>query len=82
MLSFGVALLVAIDVIILAVYTIVEYLHGDLRAIRVVNRENPEDLIGVSYYASYMFVSYALCSFNGEESLNVVNVVYRNLISM
>ncbi len=48
MLALGVALLASIDLIILTVYTLVEAFEGDLLATRISDRENPEDLIGVS----------------------------------
>ena len=48
MLALSVAVLVAIDVIILTTYNVVEGLKGNLVAERVINPENPEDLSGVS----------------------------------
>lgn len=47
MLALGVLLLVVIDFIILITYTAVEGARGDLTALRVLNRENPEDVSGV-----------------------------------
>ena len=47
MLALGVMLLVAIDLIILIIYTGVEGSRGNLSAQRVPNRENPEDVSGV-----------------------------------
>ena len=48
MLALGVLMLVSIDLFILVVYTVFEYLHGELEAVRVQNREHPEDVVGVS----------------------------------
>lgn len=48
MLALGVGLLVAIDFIILVVYTAIEYVHGELEAVRISNKEDPEMLIGVN----------------------------------
>ena len=48
MLALGVMLLVAIDLIILTIYTGVEGTRGNLSAQRVPNRENPEDVSGVN----------------------------------
>ena len=50
MLALGVVVLVAVDVIILAVYNVVEGVRGNLSATRVFNRENPEDKTGVCNY--------------------------------
>ena len=50
MLALGVAVLVAVDVIILAVYNMVEGVRGNLGATRVFDRENPEDRTGVCNY--------------------------------
>ena len=54
-LFLGVLSLVVVDVVVLTVYTIVEYPKrsdessiAGLQARRVVNRENPEDIVGVS----------------------------------
>ena len=53
-LFLGVLSLVVVDVIILTVYTIVEYIHGleemgivEHQVHKVTNRENPEDELGV-----------------------------------
>lgn len=48
MLALAVAVLVAIDVVILTTYNVVEGLRGNLVAIKITNPENPEDLSGVS----------------------------------
>ena len=48
MLALGVAVLVAIDIIILTTYNLVEGLRGNFVATKVSNLENPEDLSGVS----------------------------------
>ena len=48
MLALGVLLLVVIDLIVLITYTAVEGARGNLSAKRVPNRENPEDMVGVS----------------------------------
>ena len=48
MLALSVLLLVVIDLIILSTYTAVEGARGNLSAQRVTNRENPEDITGVS----------------------------------
>ena len=47
MLATAVVLMVGIDITILTVYTVIEAIVGDLYSIRVQNKENPEDLIGV-----------------------------------
>ena len=49
LLSLGVTCLVAIDLVILTIHTVVEYLHGDLEAVRIPNRERVGDIVGVSY---------------------------------
>ena len=48
-LALAVAVLVLIDVITLLVYTIVERLRGNLKAILVRNEENPSAEIGVRF---------------------------------
>lgn len=48
MLILGVGVLVAIDVAILFLYDIIEGLRGNLEAQWFPNRENPQDLQGVS----------------------------------
>lgn len=56
MLALGVLFLVAIDIVILVVFTAVEGsktdVSGDseIAAKQVINRENPDDLEGVSKY--------------------------------
>jgi len=40
--------LVVIDISILGLYIFVDGVRGQLEANRIVNRENPEDVIGVS----------------------------------
>ena len=45
----GVALLVIIDVAILTTYTTVEGINGQLSSNRIPNRENSEDVMGVSH---------------------------------
>ena len=52
MLAVGVLLLVVIDLIILITYTAVEGARGNLSALRVLNRENPEDVSGVYFFSS------------------------------
>ena len=49
MLLLGVGLLVAIDLTILVIYTLVEGVKGRLGAEQVENRENPMSMDGVSY---------------------------------
>ena len=46
-LALGVLVSVLIDVLILLIYTIVEGAWGDLNAIRVSNREQPTNIVGV-----------------------------------
>jgi hypothetical protein len=48
MLLLGVGVLVAIDIIILTTYTIVEHFHNNLSAELAPSKEHPEDLVGVS----------------------------------
>ncbi len=48
MLALGVGVLVAIDVVILLVYDVLEGTKGNLEAKRFQNRENQQDLEGVS----------------------------------
>lgn len=50
MLALGVAVLVIIDIVILTSYNVVEGIRGNLVATRVANRENPQDLLGVSLF--------------------------------
>ena len=52
----GVAFLVIIDVAILSVYTIVEGVSGQLSSNKVPNRENTEDVIGVSTPISHFVI--------------------------
>ena len=52
MLVGGVALLVAVDLIILIIYTIVQGVRGQLGSELVKNRENAMYLMGVSDVAS------------------------------
>ena len=47
-LALGVMILVFVDLTILKIYTLVERFQGNLSAIRVPNRENPRDELGVS----------------------------------
>jgi len=49
----GVASLVAIDVTILVLYTLVEGIQGDLVARQVAHKENPMEVTGVSTITSY-----------------------------
>ena len=48
MLALGVAALLVVDLTILVMYTIVEGVRGNLVVQRVVSRENPMDISGVS----------------------------------
>ena len=48
MLALGVTFLVVLDVAILSIYTLVEGIRGQLSSNKVPNRENTEDIIGVS----------------------------------
>ena len=48
-LAMGVMILVLVDLTILKIYTLVERFQGNLSAIRVPNRENPRDELGVSW---------------------------------
>ena len=48
-LALVVLVLVIVDLLILAVYTAVEGVKGNLSAHRMLNKENPMDMIGVSY---------------------------------
>lgn len=50
MLAMGVAFLVIIDVVILTTYSIVEGIRDQLASKRVPNKENTEDIIGVSIF--------------------------------
>ena len=47
-LALFVCALVAVDVVILFIYTLVEGLRGNLEPSMVPNTENPSDTIGVS----------------------------------
>ena len=47
-LALFVCALVAVDVVILFIYTLVEGLRGNLEPMKVPNSENPSDTIGVS----------------------------------
>ena len=49
-LALAVLLLAVIDVSILGLYMLVDGVRGQLGATRIVNRENPEDMIGVSEF--------------------------------
>ena len=49
MLALGVTSMVAIDLIILTTYTIVEGINGNLTAIEVSYKESPTVTEGVSY---------------------------------
>ena len=46
--------LVVIDISILGLYMLIEGVRGQLEATRVMNRENPEDIIGVSDFLRRM----------------------------
>ena len=53
--------LVVVDVIILTVYTIVEYVHGleemgivEHQVQKAIHRENPEDELGVSVFIRHV----------------------------
>ena len=48
-LALGVMILVLVDLTILKIYTLVERFQGNLSAIRVPNRENPRDELGVGW---------------------------------
>ena len=58
MLALGVLLLVVIDLIVLITYTAVEGARGNLSAKRVPNRENPEDMVGVSTCIHVRYYTY------------------------
>ena len=48
--------LVVIDISILGLYKLVDGVRGQLEAKQIVNRENPEDMIGVSEFLRNKFV--------------------------
>ena len=54
-----VLMLVVVDLVILVVYTMVEWIRGNLGAERIENRENPMDTKGVSSDQCVVFC----CSF-------------------
>ncbi len=47
-LALVILLMVVVDLVILGVYTLVEGVKGNLKAERIKNEEDPEDVIGVS----------------------------------
>ena len=51
MLALAVLVLVIIDVIIIGAYLAVEGIQGQLVVEKVLNRENPRDVIGVSWFS-------------------------------
>ena len=55
--------LVVVDVVILMTYTIVEGVKGNLEPMRVVNAENPHDIIGVSFCFVSIYRGYVITSF-------------------
>ena len=52
-LALFVCALVAVDVVILFIYTLVEGLRGNLEPSMVPNTENPSDTIGVSMMQTF-----------------------------
>ena len=54
----GVAFLVAIDLIILITYSMVEGIRGNLVALKVTDSENPVDIEGVSKPSFIFCISY------------------------
>ena len=55
MLALAVLLLCVVDLIILVVYTAVEGARGNLEAKRVINKENPMEIRGVSLILELSF---------------------------
>ena len=53
--------LVVVDVVILLTYTIVEGINGNLEPMKVVNAENPNDIIGVSFSSLAIYSNVLPC---------------------
>ena len=68
-MALFVCVLVAVDLVILFIYTLVEGLGGNLEPMRVSNTENPSEIRGVSMMQTF---SYQIQAY--EVKLNRVNI--------